>query len=161
MDKSLKIIAIVVFLVLVAIAWPKGVKAPLPRIAIGQCSENALSLRHLRSYPTMTINWQGKPLKVWVADTPERTELGLSNTKCLPPDRGMLFLFSEPAVQQFWMKDMNYPIDMVWLDADLKEISRMQNADPANYPEIYSSEIPVSAVLEINATKNSVPVVDK
>ncbi len=40
----------------------------------------------------------------------------------LAPGRGMLFLFPSPSVEGFWMKNCNFPIDIVWMDPDRKVI---------------------------------------
>ena len=40
----------------------------------------------------------------------------------LAPGRGMLFLFPAPSVEGFWMKNCNFPIDIVWMDPGRKVI---------------------------------------
>lgn len=115
------------------------------------CSFEHPSLEHFKKYSTRTIDFEGKKLPVWVANDTFEQQLGLSDTFCLPPGQGLLFEFSQTEVQKFWMKDMNYPIDIIWLDDTLKEVGRVKNADPKNYPDIYSSPQPVKYVLEVNA----------
>lgn len=53
-----------------------------------------------------------------VADTPDERYRGLSNTDPLPPDTGLLFVFDEEANRTFVMREMNYPIDMVFVGSD-------------------------------------------
>ena len=53
-------------------------------------------------------------LNLKVVNTEESRMRGLSGTKSVPND-GMLFLFGDKSVKVFWMKDMNYDIDIVWL----------------------------------------------
>lgn len=50
-----------------------------------------------------------------VADTPEERVRGLSGRTTLAADRGMLFVFSDPGKYSFWMKDMAFPLDILWL----------------------------------------------
>lgn len=57
-------------------------------------------------------------VRVAVADTPEERYQGLSNTEPLPPDTGMLFVYDSEAERTFVMREMNYPIDMVFVGAD-------------------------------------------
>lgn len=40
----------------------------------------------------------------------------------LAPGRGMLFLFPAPSVEGFWMKNCNFPIDIVWMDPSRKVV---------------------------------------
>lgn len=53
-----------------------------------------------------------------VADSPDERYQGLSNTDPLPADSGMLFVYSAEANRTFVMRQMNYPIDMVFIDAN-------------------------------------------
>ncbi len=53
-----------------------------------------------------------------VADTTATRRTGLSETACLPPDRGMLFVYDSPGSHNFWMIDMSFGIDIVYLDPE-------------------------------------------
>lgn len=55
---------------------------------------------------------------VAVADTDAERYEGLSNTQPLEPDTGMLFVFESEANRTFVMREMNYPIDMIFVGAD-------------------------------------------
>lgn len=50
-----------------------------------------------------------------IADTPARQRRGLSGRTRLAPGEGMLFLYDEPALRGFWMPDMHFDIDIVWI----------------------------------------------
>lgn len=50
-----------------------------------------------------------------VANTMALRTQGLSGRTSLAPDHGMIFLFGWPSIQVFWMKDMNFPIDIIWV----------------------------------------------
>ena len=88
-------------------------------------------------------------IRVAYASTEAEQEQGLSGTAPLTSEQGMLFMFSEPSVQSFWMKDMNYPIDIIWIDAGKKVIGVSAGADPSSYPQVYSSVLPAQYVLEV------------
>jgi len=91
-------------------------------------------------------------LRVAVADTDAERTQGLSNTKPLASDEGMLFVFDAPGVQTFWMKDMNYSLDIIWIGEDkiVKKIT--ENATPDSYPDtLFSSDVPVKYVLEVRS----------
>lgn len=88
---------------------------------------------------------------VLIADTYELRQKGLSDRPSLEEDEGMLFIFEESAVRGFWMKDMMFPLDMIWIDENKKIVGITQNVMPESYPESFSSTMPVQYVLEVNA----------
>lgn len=55
---------------------------------------------------------------VRIADTDQKRYTGLSNTDSLPPDTGMLFVHPQPGSYQYVMRNMSFPIDIVFIDAD-------------------------------------------
>ncbi len=91
---------------------------------------------------------------VEIASTDEEKILGLGGRKSLDDklnvDTGMLFVFSEPSIEGFWMKDMNFPIDIVWMDQNKKITGYVEGAKPEDFPKIYESPGEVSYVLEIS-----------
>jgi hypothetical protein len=54
---------------------------------------------------------------------------GLGGRESLPDDRGMLFIFPEPGRHGFWMKDMLFPIDIIWISAEGRVVD-IQAAQP-------------------------------
>lgn len=69
-----------------------------------------------------------------VARTSTEIEQGLSGTSPLLKNQALLFDFPNEALWGIWMKDMSYPIDIVWLDADKKVIHIVTDAQPSSYP---------------------------
>jgi uncharacterized membrane protein (UPF0127 family) len=63
-----------------------------------------------------------------VAHTPEMRATGLSGREALGPSKGMWFDLGIERSARFWMKDMRFPIDIVWVDADLVVVSVTLNA---------------------------------
>jgi uncharacterized membrane protein (UPF0127 family) len=63
----------------------------------------------------------------------------------------MLFVFDRPDTYSFWMKDMNFPIDIIWLSSDMKVVYTKKNARPELYPEIYIPKEKAKYVLEVVA----------
>lgn len=104
-----------------------------------------------------SIDLNGHQIKVEIADTPAKQARGLSGRESLAENFGMLFIFFEPKVQRFWMKDMKFPIDIIWIsqtaDGD-RVVGFVENAPvpvSENNLEIFSSPENVDKVLEINA----------
>jgi uncharacterized membrane protein (UPF0127 family) len=112
--------------------------------------------------PTVRIG--GVTIAVTLAQTPQEQEQGLSGTAPLTPNTGMLFVFPKPARYSFWMKDMNYPIDIVWIGEDKKIVHFVANAKPESYPNTFTSEAEALYVLEVPSgfiQENHVSIGDK
>lgn len=90
-------------------------------------------------------------LFVDVANTEAKRHQGLSFRESLAEDEGMLFIFDREGVYGFHMPDMNFPIDIFWIDNNKKIISIKQNALPEDYPEIYYPSEKAKYVLETTA----------
>lgn len=106
-----------------------------------------------------------KLVKVEIADTAIKQMQGLSDRKSLKNDEGMLFIFQNKQIRSFWMKNMNFPLDIIWID-DGKIVKIDKDCPPkGDVPDItYSSLIPVNYVLEMNAgfsESNNVNIGDK
>lgn len=89
-------------------------------------------------------------LELEIASTTEARERGLSYRQNLSEGTGMLFIFERPAKYSFWMKDMNFPIDMIWLDESFKVTGLKVGATPSSYPKTFSPERDSLYVLETN-----------
>lgn len=99
--------------------------------------------------PTITVG--GTPTRVYVADTEDERSQGLSGTTPLPMTQGMLFVFPEDGLYRIWMKDMLYPIDIIWIRADGTVIDVDTNVPPESFPKTYQPSEPVRYILETTA----------
>jgi uncharacterized membrane protein (UPF0127 family) len=86
-----------------------------------------------------------------IATSSADLERGLSGTSSLSEDEGMLFVFDIIGERGFWMRDMAYPIDIVWINSDKTVIGISSDIDPGTYPNIFFPPGPVKYVLELNA----------
>ena len=92
---------------------------------------------------------------VEIADDKLTRAKGLSGQLGLPDDHGMLFIFDNPAIQTFWMKDMLFPIDIVWISDTCLVAGITPNipipleSTAINELPRYQSGSPVKYVLEI------------
>jgi uncharacterized membrane protein (UPF0127 family) len=91
------------------------------------------------------------PGTIEVVDTPEARERGLSGREVIPDDYGMLFVFEMADEYGFWMKDMQVPIDIVWIDDDGQVVYIQHELSPDTYPAIYAPPVPARYVLETRA----------
>ncbi len=98
-----------------------------------------------------TITIGGVSLAVEVADTEVLREQGLSGRSDLPSGKGMLFVFDTDGVWGIWMKDMQFPIDIVWADVDGKVVTVALNIAPETYPEVFLPSAPARYIIELPA----------
>lgn len=91
-------------------------------------------------------------IKVKIAQRPRLIQKGLSGQDGLAENQGMLFVFSKPDIYEFWMKDMKFPLDIIWINnGQIVEI--WQNAPLPQGKEIphYRPKNPANYVLEVKA----------
>jgi uncharacterized membrane protein (UPF0127 family) len=97
-----------------------------------------------------TITMPRGALEVEVADTQKSRELGLSGRKSMGNDEGLLFVFDTPGRYGFWMKDMKFPLDIVWINDNGIVVSIERDLDPSTYPKVFTNQSDARYVLEIN-----------
>lgn len=92
-------------------------------------------------------------LHVELARTSEERAKGLMFRAHLAQGRGMLFIFSEDGLWDFWMKNTYMPLDIIWLNKDKSVVDVLENAGPAqgSHPPVYKGVFPARYVLEANA----------
>lgn len=100
--------------------------------------------------PTTTLFSETSSVKVYIANNDQSREQGLSDIKELPTGNGALFIFDSPGKYGFWMKDMNFPIDMIWIDENKMIAGVTKNVLPSSYPFIFMPPRPILYVLEMN-----------
>lgn len=105
-----------------------------------------------RSWPgsyTMRLGDRGIPVEI--ASTDEQRIRGLSGRRDLAAGSGLLFVFPNEATYGFWMKEMNFSIDIVWISAGLRVIHIAEDVAPATYPKVFRPSQPARYVLELKA----------
>jgi hypothetical protein len=94
----------------------------------------------------------GQTINVEIADTLEKQEKGLSGRQSLGENQGMLFVFQTSGYYSFWMKDMNFGLDFVWISGnEIVEIIRNVKPEDFQPPNYLGSKNKIDKVLEINA----------
>lgn len=97
------------------------------------------------------VRLAGETFDVLVADNDATRQQGLSGIAGLESDKGMLFLFDNPSADCFWMKDMNFAIDILWFDAGKKLIHQERDVSPDSYPDKFCPDKQAHYVLEVLA----------
>jgi len=95
----------------------------------------------------------GEAFTVELAVAPADRRRGLMHRSGLPAGRGMLFIYPEEASRAFWMKNVGFPIDILFLDGDGKLVSISPRAAPCHRDPcpLYRSDAPARYVLELPA----------
>ncbi len=105
--------------------------------------------------PVVKVGGAEFPVELAIT-SPEKSQ-GLSDRPSLAPDTGMLFIYEQQSRFRFWMRNMHFPLDMVWIGSDCTVADVTLNApapDPGqtlNQLPRYSPASPALYVLEINA----------
>lgn len=107
--------------------------------------------------PRGRLSFEGGPtVKIEIARAPEETRLGLSYRESLCPLCGLYFIFPEERTQSFWMRRMQFPIDILWI-GDGVVVGVSENLPPpapgAKEEDLpaWRSPVPVRHVLEVPA----------
>jgi uncharacterized membrane protein (UPF0127 family) len=120
----------------------------------------------INEFPS-SVKIKGLHINVTLAKTSDELSKGLSIKNSLKEHEGMLFIFDTPRKSSFWMKDMKFPIDIIWIHPNTTIVHIEKNLQPCisflMCPS-YSPNDLSQHVLEVNAhytTKNNITVGDK
>jgi uncharacterized protein len=81
-------------------------------------------------YVKTTVTAKNTTLVVDLALTPDQQSRGLSGREKMSENQGMLFVMHSPARYGFWMKEMKFPLDILWLDTKGVAVYLKQNLQP-------------------------------
>ena len=102
--------------------------------------------------PEYTIELGGTQIVVEIADTQQARERGLSGRPELGEGKGLFLIFDEPGIYRIWMKDMLFPLDIIWINADGQIISMKEYAEPCTSEcSTYAPESAAKYAVEVDA----------
>lgn len=108
----------------------------------------------LTSYNKVLWEVGSRTITLEIANTPAERYLGLSGRKDICLDCGMIFSFPEKKEQSFVMRNMNFPLDIIYIaDGEIVKIYhnlRPEGDDPQN---IYASKEPIDYVIELRGSR--------
>ncbi|MAF59054.1 DUF192 domain-containing protein [Ponticaulis sp.] len=98
----------------------------------------------------LTIETQSGPVTITaeVADEPDEIATGLMFRENIAEDRGMIFDFGTPREPNMWMRNVEFPIDMVFMDAEGTVLAIVAHAQAHSERHI-NPGFPVKGVLEL------------
>ncbi len=105
-------------------------------------------------------------INVDLAQTSDQQAKGLSIKNTLNENEGMLFIFDTLKKHSFWMKDMKFPIDIIWINSNHEIVYIEKNIQPCIFFPICTSYSPPEDskyVLEVTSnytTKNNINIGD-
>ena len=99
-----------------------------------------------------SIQVKNEHFQLEIADTSLKRAQGLSGRESMPENQGMLFVFDKPSKYAFWMKDMKFPLDIIWLNNN-QIVYVAENAAPMTISnlKVYSPKSEADSVIELNA----------
>lgn len=117
---------------------------------------SAIAFMATNFQPRTKVQLGSGTFQVGIAQDATSRAKGLSGKSSIAPDGGLLFVFDTEEKWGIWMKDMNFPIDIVWLDASKDVVHIVKNADPALSSDYtFEPEKPAKYVLELTAGATS------
>jgi|GEM_PF-1047495 len=100
--------------------------------------------------PQAIINNQ--TIYLTIAQTAEEKTKGLSSRESMPEDQGMIFLFDKPGKYSFWMKDMLFNLDFIFLKNNqiVDTVSNVSYPKKGETPLAINSRADFDKVIELN-----------
>jgi len=102
-------------------------------------------------YEHGTLVHNGTNFLLDIADTEGKRTCGLSYRKEIKENEGMIFIFEYDDRFGIWMKDMNFPIDILWLDKEFQVLDFVSHADPDSYPRVFLPREEAHYVVELSS----------
>lgn len=100
--------------------------------------------------PVAKIN--GHTFNLYLAQTSQEQSIGLAKFNKIEQNQAMLFLFDKSDNYSFWMKDMKFPIDIIFIqDNKVVDVFNKVPVSPNENLPIYTTKTKANKVLEINA----------
>jgi hypothetical protein len=104
----------------------------------------------MQRYRAADISIKGRTLHALIADSFVKQMVGLMFRPRLSKDACMLFIFSREARHGIWMRNMRFPIDILWMDGSRRVVDYAEMVQPESR-RIYAPEKSAKYVLEANA----------
>lgn len=105
---------------------------------------------YLKGYDKIKVATGKQTYTLFIANNEIKRQKGLSNIPVIRDNEGMLFIFEKPDYYHFWMKDMQFPLDLIFINGD-KVVDVIKNIRPKSYPHTITSTEKANKVIELNA----------
>jgi hypothetical protein len=108
-------------------------------------------LKRFQSYRKIEIRVGKVRMEAILADTPVKRMIGLMHRSSLGSTEGMLLAFNDEIKAQIWMRNMLFPIDVIWLDKRKRIVDIKEKLQPSGDLRTYSPKADAKYVLELNS----------
>lgn len=98
-----------------------------------QIAQSTTPCGHYRKDVSVKINQH--TFNTELAKTSQEFAKGLGGRTCILDNQAMLFSFRQSGHYAFWMKDMKFPIDIVWIGSDHRVAGLEIDVKPSTYPD--------------------------
>jgi uncharacterized membrane protein (UPF0127 family) len=142
-------IVLLLIIIVVGAALLFGSDKPEPKPKTTPANVVNTSCGPYRKDGVVTIN--GSQINVETVAGTKDLEKGLSGRPCIESDWGMLFDFGRDGQYAIWMKDMKFPIDVIWINSAHNIVAIEADFQPSSYPEKRANQSPARYVLEVKA----------
>jgi uncharacterized membrane protein (UPF0127 family) len=88
----------------------------------------------------VTLRIRSQTIKAEKVVKPADRTRGLGGRPCIGANQGMLWAYALPVHISYWMKDMRFPIDIVWIGPDHRVVWLERNLSPSTYPRAFTNE---------------------
>lgn len=156
-NNILKLISLVIILAISAWAF-YILQNPQKKSAV-----NFITDKKCGEYVQKEVDINNNIIKVLISDTDCKKTQGLSGVKSLKDSEGLLFVFDKAGNYGFWMKDMLFPIDILWIGDDFKIVGVEKSLSTSSYPNIFGEKYKAMYILELSSgysVKNNIKVGD-
>jgi uncharacterized protein len=125
----------------------------LSSVASSENQGKVVSLEEKKAENRPVALLAGKTVNLEIRRTLEERKKGLSGKLSLGEDDGMLFIFPKADIYKFWMPDMNFAIDIIWIENGVVVgmHENVSNEFDRKNPKFYTVSTPAKYVLEVNA----------
>lgn len=103
------------------------------------------------SPPQAELRVSGHKVTLEIARTAAAESQGLGGRSGMTDNEGMLFVLEKPATACFWMKDMRFSLDIIWLNSAKQVVHVQPDVSPKTFPKTFCSDTPAKYVIELNA----------
>ena len=104
-----------------------------------------------RQYQKTTVRLGDGVFTALIAQSNAQQAKGLGGITRLSDTDAMLFVYEAPRQNKIWMKNMNIPIDVIWLDREKRVVHIERSLQPSSYPKTYGPTTQTQYVLEVAA----------
>ena len=115
-------------------------------------------------YAKKEVQISNKIIFADISDNDCKRQLGLSSREALLDGEGMLFIFERAGNYGFWMKDMSFPLDILWINDRFEVVGIERNVSTSTYPQTFGEKYLGKYVLEVSAgysDKNNIKIGEK